>query len=64
MIEYELNQGKYLLQISGVITNPTSVGDTIEFMIKDNGAEDKKTIKQKSHTQHGYGYPYYISEVI
>lgn len=32
--EFDLNQGSYLLQISGVLTNTTQAGDIIEFSIE------------------------------
>ena len=39
------------------------MGDTIQFTIEQEG-EDPIVLKQKSHSQHGYAYPYFISQKI
>ena len=58
--EFELRKGAFLLQLTGVLTNASAVGDTIQFTIEQEG-EEPIVLKQKSHSQHGYAYPFFMS---
>lgn len=61
--EMELVQGSYLLQVTGFLTNAAQVGDSIEYTIEQEG-EEALRLKQKTHSQYGYGYPFFVSQRI
>jgi hypothetical protein len=65
MFSKELNPAKYMLQVSGIFTNPSggSSTDRVTFEIRLPGEEkfDKSCVV---YTNGGYSYPFAFSEVL